>query len=55
MAAVGAVQVGCPECDVMLPIGIVARSESREVNGLIVDLEPDLSDVIMHGWIHEDR
>ncbi|MEH0627792.1 hypothetical protein [Streptomyces stelliscabiei] len=55
MAAVGTVQVGCPECDVMLPIGIVARSASREVDGLTVGLEPDLSDVIMHGWIDEDR
>lgn len=44
MAAVGAVQVHCPECDVALPIGMVIKSPTREGDKLIVNVEPDLTE-----------
>jgi hypothetical protein len=53
MAAVGAVQVHCPECDVAVPITTVITSRGREGNMLIVSVEPDLTDVIAHAWTHE--
>jgi len=53
MAAVGAVQVQCPECDVALPITMTAKSPTREGDKVIVNLEPDLADVMAHAWTHE--
>jgi hypothetical protein len=55
MAAVGAVQVQCPECDVVVPIAMQVESITREGETLIIDLEPDLTDVIVHSWTHEDQ
>lgn len=52
MAAVGAVQVHCPECDVVMPIGMVAKSSTREGDKLIVNVEPDLVDGVAHAWTH---
>lgn len=54
MAAVGAVQVHCPECDVALPIAMVLKSPTREGDRLIVNVEPDLTDAMAHAWTHED-
>lgn len=53
MAAVGAVQVRCPECDVAVPITTEITSRGREGNMLIMSVEPDLTDVIAHAWTHE--
>jgi hypothetical protein len=53
MAAVGAVQVHCPECDVAVPITTEITSRGREGNMLIMGVEPDLTDVIAHAWTHE--
>ncbi|CAL9665432.1 hypothetical protein SUDANB1_07186 [Streptomyces sp. enrichment culture] len=53
MAAVGAVQVHCPECDVALPIAMVLKSPTREGDKLIVNVEPDLTDAVAHVWTHE--
>ena len=53
MAAVGAVQVHCPECDVAVPITTLITSRGIEGNKLIMSVEPDLTDVIVHAWTHE--
>jgi len=53
MAAVGAVQVHCPECDVAVLITTEITSRPREGNMLIMSVEPDLTDVIAHAWTHE--
>ena len=53
MAAVGVVQVQCPECDVVLPIAMLLKPSIREGDMLIVDVEPDLTDVMAHVWTHE--
>jgi hypothetical protein len=53
MAAVGAVQVHCPECDVALPIELVLKAPTRRGDSLIVNIEPDLTDAIAHVWTHE--
>jgi hypothetical protein len=53
MAAVGAVQVHCPECDVAVPITTEITSRRVEGNKLIMSVEPDLTDVIAHAWTHE--
>lgn len=53
MAAVGAVQVQCPECDVALPIAMVLKSPTREGDSLIVNVESDLTDVVAHVWTHD--
>lgn len=53
MAAVGAVQVHCPECDVAVPITMAITSRGREGNTLIMSVKPDLTDVIAHAWTHE--
>jgi hypothetical protein len=55
MAAVGAVQVRCPECDVAVPITTEIRSTSIDRHLLIFSVEPDLTDVIAHTWTHEDH
>ena len=53
MAAVGAVQVQCPECDVALPIAMVIKSPTRRDDSMIVNVEPDLTDVMAHAWTHD--
>lgn len=53
MAVVGAVHVHCPECDVAVPITTEITSRGREGNMLIMSVEPDLTDVIIHAWTHE--
>lgn len=53
MAAVGVVQVRCPECDVAVPITTEMTSRGREGNVLIMSIEPDLTDVIVHSWSHD--
>ena len=53
MAAVGAVQVRCPECDVAVPIATEIASTEVEDNALVITVEPDLTDVIVHAWSHE--
>jgi len=53
MAAVGALQVQCPECGIALPVGVALRSPTREGDHLIVNLEPELTDVMAHTWTHE--
>jgi C4-type Zn-finger protein len=53
MAAVGAVQVHCPECDVAVPITTEITSTSHEGNVLVMSVVPDLTDVIAHVWTHE--
>lgn len=53
MAAVGVVQVHCPECDVAVPITTEITSTGTEGNMLIMSVEPDLTDVIAHAWMHE--
>lgn len=53
MAAVGAVQVHCPECDVVIPIGMVVKSSTCEGDKLIVNVDPDLVDAMTHAWTHE--
>ncbi|MEV5414716.1 hypothetical protein [Streptomyces albogriseolus] len=53
MAAVGAYQVQCPECGIALPVGVALRSPTREGDHLIVNLEPELTDVMAHAWTHE--
>ncbi|MGW2048547.1 hypothetical protein ACWCPF_25695 [Streptomyces sp. NPDC001858] len=53
MAAVGAVQVHCPECGVAVPITTQITSEGREGDTLIMSVEPDLTDVIAHAWTHD--
>ncbi|MDT0608871.1 hypothetical protein [Streptomyces lancefieldiae] len=52
MAAVGVVQVHCPECDVAVPITMTVKSLTREGDKLIVNLEPDLIDAMVHVWTH---
>jgi hypothetical protein len=53
MAAVGAVQVHCPECDVAVPITTEITSTGIEGNELIMSVEPDLTDVVTRSWIHD--
>lgn len=53
MAGVGAVQVCCPECDVVVPITAEIAATSREGDRLTIGVEPDLTDVITHAWTHE--
>ena len=48
MAAVGAVQVHCPECDVSVPITTEITSTCIEGNELIIRGEPDLTDLYAH-------
>ncbi|HEY6117246.1 MAG TPA: hypothetical protein VI172_14940 [Candidatus Dormibacteraeota bacterium] len=55
MAAVGAVQVRCPECDVAVPITTEIRSTNIDSHQLIVSVELELIDVIAHAWTHEDH
>jgi hypothetical protein len=54
MAAVGVVQVRCPECDVAVPIATEIALATIEGNKLIMNVEPDLTDVIAHAWTHEE-
>lgn len=53
MAATGTVYDQCPECDVVVPITMQAKAITLEGGTLIVDLEPDLTDMIAHAWTHE--
>lgn len=53
MAAAGTVHDQCPECDVAIPISVQVKGMTREGEALIVDLEPDLTDMIAHAWTHE--
>lgn len=53
MAAVGVVQVHCPECDLAVPITMEITSSRDEGNTMIMLVEPDLADVIIHGWTHQ--
>jgi hypothetical protein len=53
MAAVGVVQVHCPECDVVLPITMTAKTPTRGGDRLIVNVEPDLTDAMAHVWTHD--
>jgi hypothetical protein len=46
------VQVRCPECDVAVPITTEIASTVIEGNKLIMSIEPDLTDVIVHAWTH---
>lgn len=54
MAAVVAVQVHCPECDVAVPITTEITSTSFDGDRLIIVVEPELTDVVAHAWTHED-
>ncbi|GLP64326.1 hypothetical protein TUSST3_09460 [Streptomyces sp. TUS-ST3] len=53
MAAVGVVQVCCAECDVAVPIATEITSRDVEGNKLIMNVEPDLTDMITHAWTHD--
>lgn len=53
MSATGAVHVHCPECDALIPITMLLKPSTREGNMLIVNVEPDLADVMAHAWTHE--
>ncbi|WP_051766120.1 hypothetical protein [Streptomyces sp. NRRL F-5135] len=52
MAAVGALQVHCPECDVAVPITTEITPTDVEDNKLIINVEPDLTDAIAHARTH---
>ncbi|WP_329215267.1 hypothetical protein OG352_06460 [Streptomyces sp. NBC_01485] len=53
MAAVGAVQVRCAECDVAVPITTEITSTGVEGSRLIMSVKPDLTDVIAHAWTRD--
>jgi hypothetical protein len=53
MAAVGVVQVHCPECDVAVPIATEITARRGEGNTMIMIVEPDLADAVGHAWTHD--
>ncbi|MEV0556222.1 hypothetical protein AB0I27_22570 [Streptomyces sp. NPDC050597] len=53
MSTAGTTHVQCPECDALIPIVMILKSPIHEGNMLIVNVEPDLTDVMAHVWSHE--
>ena len=53
MSTAGTTHVQCPECDALIPIAMIVKSPIREGNIVIVDVQPDLTDVMAHAWSHE--
>jgi len=49
----GAVQAQCPACGDTIPITVEATATARTHEGLVVTVEPDLTDVMAHAWTHE--
>jgi hypothetical protein len=43
----------CPECGTEVPVTLHFQSARLEDSILIADLEPDLTDVMVHAWTHE--
>jgi hypothetical protein len=48
------VDVVCPECGDMIPIGIRVNVLTCECGGLhqVINSEPDLTDIAAHAWSH---
>ncbi|MER5312686.1 hypothetical protein ABT034_33490 [Streptomyces sp. NPDC002773] len=44
--------VQCPECGVVVPITVEARSTTSRGNVLQLVLDPDYTDVWAHSWTH---
>ncbi|MFP8944710.1 hypothetical protein ACLIYM_25205 [Streptomyces fenghuangensis] len=53
MSVVALVHERCPECGIDVPITVEARSAASAGSVLAVVLEPDLTDVVAHGWSHD--
>lgn len=43
----------CSECGITIPITLMARATEHSGKGLIVEVEPDLTDAVAHAWTHE--
>lgn len=46
--------IQCPNCGTSIPITLVAKDAGRRDGALIVDVEPDLTDVWAHAWTHDE-
>lgn len=53
MAGIGAVQVRCPECGLRIPITLQSHATAGNGGGLVIEVDPDLTDVMAHAWTHE--
>lgn len=53
MAAVGTVQVRCPECGVAVPMALEVRSTGFAGDAVVVEVEADPAEVIFHSWVHD--
>ena len=45
--------VQCPECGTSIPITMRHHSATSENDKLMILIEPDLTDVWAHHWVHE--
>lgn len=53
MAATCVVYERCPECGIDVPVDVRFTTAGREGGALVVGMEPDLTDVMVHAWTHE--
>jgi hypothetical protein len=53
VAAACTVQDSCPECGLSVPITVEFRATTHTSEGLVLEGEPDLTDVMAHAWTHE--
>ncbi|MET9950166.1 hypothetical protein ABZ135_01275 [Streptomyces sp. NPDC006339] len=49
----GQVAVQCPECGTSVPIALRHLSATSDTDKLMIVVEPDLTDVWAHSWLHE--
>jgi hypothetical protein len=54
MAASSTLHVQCPECGTEVPITAELRGETSDCNRLMINVEPDLTDVWAHSLIHSE-
>ncbi|HUP99273.1 MAG TPA: hypothetical protein VM093_02320, partial [Aeromicrobium sp.] len=53
MSTAGCMHVQCPECDVLVPIDLILKPANHEGEELIVGVEMDLTEAILHSWVHD--
>lgn len=53
MLAASEVYGQCTECGIDVPITVEFTITERTAEGLVIGVEPDLTDVMAHSWTHE--
>ncbi|MFB9438035.1 hypothetical protein [Streptomyces showdoensis] len=49
----GQATIQCPECGTSVPIAMRHLSTTSDTDKLMIVVEPDLTDVWAHHWVHE--